>query len=199
MDPWVPPGSSIGTPGEWRAATSHRFLAGIREGNLPAGTFGAWLRQDYLFVNDLLRFQARLLAAAPRPAQAVLAGGLVALEGELTWFEDQLAQRRLVADGPRHPTTQAYRDELERLLSQPFEVGMTALWALERAYMEAWREAAPGSIEYREFVEHWTAPSFATYVTGLEAHASDSPVAETAWLRIVRLEKQFWDMALRPE
>ena len=183
-------------PREWRAATSHPFLDGIRDGSLPAGAFAAWLQQDYLFVNDLLRFQARLLAAAPRPAQEVLAGGLVALESELTWFEGQVARRGLLLDEPRHPTTQAYREELERLLSEPFEVGMTALWAVEQAYLEAWRGAAPGSTEYREFVEHWTEPSFATYVTGLEVHASDSPLAEAAWLRIVRLEHEFWDMAL---
>jgi thiaminase/transcriptional activator TenA len=181
---------------EWRDATSHPFLDGIRDGSLPAGALVAWLQQDYLFVNDLLRFQARLLAAAPRPAQEVLAGGLVALESELNWFEAQVARRGLVLDGPRHPATQAYREELERLLSEPFEVGITALWALEQAYLEAWRGAAPGSTEHREFVEHWTMPNFATYVTGLEVHSSDSPLAEAAWLRIVRLEHDFWDMAL---
>ena len=181
---------------EWRAATSHPFLDGIRDGSLPAGAFTAWLQQDYLFVTDLLRFQARLLAAAPRSAQEVLAGGLVALESELNWFEAQGARRGLVLDGPRHPTTQAYREELERLLAEPFEVGMTALWAVEQAYLEAWRGAAPGSTEYREFVEHWTVSSFAIYVSGLEVHASDLPLAEAAWLRIVRLEHEFWDMAL---
>lgn len=181
---------------EWRTATSHPFLDGIRDGSLPPGAFAAWLQQDYLFVGDLLPFQARLLAAAPRAAQEVLARGLVALESELIWFEAQVARRGLVLDGPRHPTTQAYREEMERLLSEPFEVAMTALWAVEQAYLEAWRGAAPGSAEYREFVEHWTEPSFANYVTGLEVHTSDSPLAEAAWLRIVRLEHEFWDMAL---
>lgn len=180
---------------EWRSATSHPFLDGIRDGSLPAGAFAAWLQQDYLFVHDLLRFQARLLAGAPRAAQGVLAAGLIALESELTWFEAQVERRGLDLTGPRHPTTQAYREELERLLSEPFQAGMTALWAVERAYLEAWRGAAPGAVEYREFVEHWTVPGFATYVTGLEAHAGDSPVAEAAWLRIVRLEHDFWDMA----
>ncbi len=68
--------------------------------------------------------------------------------------------------------------------------------AVERAYLEAWRGAAPRASEYREFVEHWTAPAYANYVAGLEVHATDSPAAEAAWLRIVRLEREFWDMAL---
>jgi len=182
---------------EWRAATCHPFLDGVGDGRLPAGAFTAWLQQDYLFVNDLLAFQARLLAKAPRSAQSVLAAGLVALDAELTWFEAQLTRRGLPLRAARHPTTDAYRDELDRLLTEPFEVGIAALWALELAYLDAWRSTAPGAFEYREFVEHWTAPAFADYVAGLEAHATDSPAAEAAVLRIVRLEREFWDMALR--
>ncbi len=180
----------------WEAATRHRFLAGVRDGSLQTAAFRAWLQQDYLFVQDLLAFQARLLAAAPRAAQAVLAGGLVALESELSWFEDQSARRGLDLSAARHPTTAAYRDEMNRLLAEPFEVGVTALWALERAYLEAWQEAAPGAAAYREFVDHWTVPAFGAYVAGLEAQATGSPAAEAAWLRIVRLEREFWDMAL---
>jgi formylaminopyrimidine deformylase / aminopyrimidine aminohydrolase len=181
---------------EWRAATCHPFLDGVRDGGLPVGAFIAWLQQDYLFVNDLLAFQARLLARAPRSGQSVLAAGLVALEAELTWFEEQLTRRGLPLVTARHPITDAYREELERLTTEPAEVGISALWALELAYMEAWRGAAPGASEYREFVEHWTAPAFAHYVAGLEVHATDSPAAEAAWLRIVRLEREFWDMAV---
>lgn len=181
---------------EWRAATCHAFLDGVRDGRLPAGAFTAWLQQDYLFVNDLLAFQARLLAQAPRSAQSVLAAGLVALDAELTWFEEQLTRRGLTLSAARHPTTDAYREEMDRLLTEPFEVGISALWALELAYLEAWHWTAPGAFEYREFVEHWTAPAFVDYVARLEFLATNSPAADVAWLRIVRLERQFWDMAL---
>jgi formylaminopyrimidine deformylase / aminopyrimidine aminohydrolase len=180
----------------WRAATTHPFLDGVREGTVPPGAFAAWLGQDYLFVGDLLGFQARLLARAPRPAQAVLAGGLVALEAELTWFESEAARRGLRLEGARQPATEAYRKELERLLDEPFEVAMTGLWALELAYLLAWRSAAPGAPEYRAFVEHWTAPGFANYVATLEGHTSASAAAEAAWLRVARLEREFWDLAV---
>ena len=182
-------------PREWQAATVHPFLDGVRDGTLPAAAFDAWLQQDHLFVGDLLRFQAHLLSTAPRQAQAVLAGGLVGLESELSWFETQAARRGLGLQAPRHRTTEAYRLELEHLLSEPFEVGVTALWALEQAYLEAWRGAAPGSPPYHEFVEHWTQPGFAAYVAGLEVHSGAGPREEAAWLRIVRLEHEFWGMA----
>ena len=180
----------------WRAATAHPFLDRVRDGDLPEGAFAAWLQQDHVFVGDLLAFQARLLAKSPRSAQKVLAAGLVALEAELTWFEQIAVRDGVVLGATRHPTTEAYRVELDRLLLEPFDVGITGLWALELAYLEAWRGAAPGALEYRAYAEHWTVPEFADYVASLEVHAKDSPAAEAAWLRIVHLEREFWDMAL---
>jgi formylaminopyrimidine deformylase / aminopyrimidine aminohydrolase len=191
-------------PVVWQEATRHPFLEAVREGSFPAGAFEAWLAQDYLFVGDALVFQALLLARAPRPAQAVLAGGLVAIEAELGWFEEQAKRLGLALDTPRHPTTAAYRDLLTGLRCEPYPAAITALWAIERAYLEAWRGATPGHSEYREFVQHWTAPEFADYVTGLEKavdHAlrdsdeQERERAETAFLEVARLERDFWEMA----
>lgn len=188
----------------WYEATRHPFLEAVGEGNFPAGAFESWLIQDYLFVGDALVFQAGLLARAPRPAQAVLAGGLVAIEAELTWFEEHAEQRELALDVPRHPTTAAYGGFLASLEHEPYPAAITALWAVERAYLEAWMGAAPGHPEYRQFVEHWTTPEFADYVTGLEEAASDAlrsaheqerERAETAFLEVARLERDFWQMA----
>ncbi|MDK3255060.1 hypothetical protein [Blastococcus capsensis] len=58
--------------GAWSGATAHPFLHAVRDGTVPEPAFDTWLVQDARFVADLLRFQARLLARAPRPAQAVL-------------------------------------------------------------------------------------------------------------------------------
>ena len=184
---------------EWRAATAHPFLDGVRNGTLPAKSLERWLQQDNHFVSDLLCFQARLLAVAPRAAQAVLAGGLVALEEELSWFEQMARRRGLPLNVPRHPTNEAYRALLDGLLTQPFAVGATALWGLELAYLEGWRGARPGATQYRDFVEHWTLPSFQDYVDRLEIHAEDSPEADAAWLATVALETAFWDMAFLSE
>lgn len=189
---------------EWRDATHHPFLEAVSEGTFPTGALEAWLVQDYLFVSDLLVFQARLLARTPRPAQAVVAGGLVAIEAELGWFEEKAAGRGLDLDTKRHPTTAAYRDLMTVLEGEPYTVAVTALWAIEQAYLEAWRNAAPGHPDYKEFVEHWTTEEFAEYVAGLRT-AADAALetagederkrAEAAFLEVARLERDFWEMA----
>ncbi len=191
-------------PKTWEKATRHPFLDAVREGTLPPGAFGSWILQDYLFVGDLLVFQSRLLARSPRPAQAVLAAGLVGAEAELGWFESQAAEKSLDLDVPRHPTTRAYKNLLAQLEDEPYPAAITTLWAVERAYLEAWTSAAPGDAAYREFVEHWTTPEFAAYVTGLEraadaalsgASGSEEEKVEYAFVEIARLEKDFWEMA----
>lgn len=190
-------------PAAWAAATRHPFLDRVRTGTLPAEAFAAWLAQDYRFVSDLLPFQARLLARSDRPAQEVLAGGLVALVAELGWFERQAEQRGLDLTVPRDPATAAYRDLLEELDRGPSEVALLALWALEQAYLEAWRSAAPGDADYREVVAHWTTPAFAGYVAALEAAADEALVparevaAEAAFLNVARLERDFWAAGAR--
>jgi thiaminase len=180
-------------PEAWREATQHPFLDGIRTGTLPERAFQVWLEQDHIFVSDLLSFQARLLAVAPRPAQAVLASGLVALEAELSWFESVAEAAGINLHAPARPVTAEYRAHLQALLRARYAAAITALWALERVYLEAWSSAAPGAHPYREFVEHWTQSGFAGYVAGLEAAVTD-PV-ETAFLETARLERDFWQMA----
>ncbi|MDP8950998.1 MAG: TenA family transcriptional regulator [Actinomycetota bacterium] len=191
-------------PAAWHAATRHSFLDAVREGTLLTGAFEAWLAQDYLFAADLLVFQSRLLARCPRPDQAVLAGGLVALEAELGWFEEKAEERGLKLEASRHPTTSEYRNFLIELENEPYTVGITALWALERAYLEAWESAIPGHPDYREFVEHWTTPEFADYVASLQratgsalefGSGGERERAEAAFLEVTRLEKDFWEMA----
>lgn len=191
-------------PDAWRGATRGPFLEGVREGTLPAGAFETWLVQDYLFVDDLRVFQSRLLARSPRVAQAAVAGGLVALVDELGWFEKQAERMNLALDAARHPTTEAYRDFMVGLKEQRYPPGIVALWAIERAYLEAWQSAVPGHPDYREFVEHWTVPEFAAYVAALEeaadaalreASAEESKEAERAFLGVARLERDFWEMA----
>ncbi len=191
-------------PEAWREATRQPFLDGVREGTLPIEAFETWLVQDYLFVDDLRVFQSRLLARSPRVAQAAIAGGLVALVEELDWFEKQAERAGLELDAPRHPTTEAYRDFMAGLEEKRYPTGIVALWAIERAYLEAWRSAAPGHPDYREFVEHWTVPEFAAYVVALEeaadaalkeASAEEREEAEQAFLGVARLERDFWEMA----
>ncbi len=190
-------------PEAWSRATRHKFLDAVREGDISEAAFDRWLTQDYRFVADLLRFQARLLARAPRPAQAVLAAGAAALVDELGWFERQAAGRGLALGVPELPATEAYRRLLERLDAVEVPVALAALWAIERVYLDAWTHAMPGAPAFREYVEPWTVPEFAGYVTGLE-QAADALLPEAGqpgdvqayWLEVVEAEIRFWDMAL---
>ncbi|WP_409332959.1 TenA family transcriptional regulator [Trujillonella humicola] len=191
-------------PEAWERATRHPFLLGVRDGGLPAGAFDTWLAQDAHFVADLLRFQARLLARAPRPAQAVLAAGAVALVEELAWFEGLAAGRGLDLDAPRLPATASYARLLDRLDAADVPAAVTALWAVERVYLDAWTVASPGAAEYAEYVAHWTTPGFAAYVDGLAAAADGLAAAavglggrqDDVVLAVLDAEVAFWDMAL---
>ncbi|WP_448641808.1 thiaminase II/PqqC family protein [Geodermatophilus sp. URMC 63] len=184
-------------PDAWRGATTSPFLDAVRDGTLPAGALDTWLVQDAHFVADLLRFQARLLARAPRPARAVLAGGCVALVEELDWFTRVATERGLDLAVPRLPATIAYGDLLYRLDAADVGVALTALWAVERAYLDAWSTARPGAPQYRQFVEHWTVPGFASYVAALEAAADETgPADDAVFLEVVAAETAFWETAL---
>lgn len=181
----------------WTAATRHPFLDGVRDGSLPVAALDTWLAQDALFVADLLVFQARLLARAPRSDQAVLAGGCVALVEELDWFERLAGARGLDLAAAPLPATLAYRALLQRLDSAPYADALGCLEVVERVYLEAWRAALPGAPAYAELVEHWTTPGFAAYVDGLAAASAragapdDDLVAE-----VLRQEAAFWPTAV---
>jgi thiaminase len=190
----------------WTLATEHPFLEAVRDGTVTEAGFEAWLVQDYRFVSDLLVFQGRLLARAPRPAQAVLAGGAVALVDELSWFEEQAAARHLDLATAPLPATAAYSVLLERLDSAEVAVALTALWAIERVYFDGWSFAAPGAPAYRAFVAHWTTPQFAAYVGDL-GRAADDAVAigpggsevEAAFVAVLDAESRFWAMTLEDD
>ena len=180
-------------------ATRHPFLSAVRDGSLPKSAFDTWLAQDYRFVGDLLRFQARLLARAPRSAQAVLAVGTAALVDELTWFEQYAQTRRIDLDVAPRPATVAYGRLLERLDDAEFPVALAMLWTVERTYLDAWSFAAPGAGVYQDFVAHWTTPPFTAYVFELEKAADGTATGgaklDAPFVEVVEAEAQFWDMA----
>lgn len=180
----------------WVAATEHPFVLGVRDGTVPAASFDRWLVQDYLFVGDLLWFQARLLARAPRAGQTVLAGGCVAVVAELDWFTGMAGQRGLNLEQDRLPGTRQYREFMEELDSAAFPTAVTALWALEQVYLDAWTVAgSTAGTEYREYAEHWTTPDFTAYVAALHALATPEDQQNTVH-RVLEREIGFWETAL---
>ncbi len=109
-----------------------RFLDAVREGRVSAEAFDTWLVQDALFVSDLLSFQGRLLARAPRRAQPVLAAGVVVVVDELGWFERQASARGLNLAASPLAATRDYAALLQRLDEAPYPVAVAALWVMER-------------------------------------------------------------------
>lgn len=189
---------------QWEAATRHPFLRAVGDGSSTA--FGVWLAQDALFVADLVAFQARLVARAPRPAQQVLAQGVVGLLAELDWFDTQASSFGVSFDVAPGPGTLAYRTLLSRLDGEPYARAVVGLWVLERVYLEAWRYAASngsheGSGRYAAAVEHWTDPAFASYVAALEALAGAAldqgtdDAVEDLVVTVLEHETAFWAMA----
>ena len=166
----------------------------MRDGTIPDEAFDRWLCQDAIFVADLLTFQARLLARAPRPAQTTLVGGCSALVAELDWFEAKATERDIDLTQPALPATLAYRELLHALDDEPYEAAITALWVIERVYLLAWTHARSETAPLREFVEHWTTPDFEHYVEALGKLAT--PDGNEALIeRVLSLEVDFWEMA----
>jgi formylaminopyrimidine deformylase / aminopyrimidine aminohydrolase len=189
----------------WEAATVHPFLAGVRDGSLAADAFDRWLAQDYRFAQALVRAQSRIAAGAPFADVGLLAGGVVATVGELGWFEGMAAGRGLALDVAVHPTTRAYCDFLLALPYSAYPAQVTAIWALERRYLESWEGVRPGAQPYREFVERWTTDAFRSYVGDLQAAVDrqletavgeQAREAEDVFVWVTYYERGFWDMAL---
>jgi thiaminase/transcriptional activator TenA len=184
----------------WHAATHHAFLDEVRDGTLAPASFARWLCQDYHFAVALTRTEARALACAPREDLELLVGGIQAMVAELDWFESKASERAIDLDVPFHPTARAYIEYLCALAEEPYSVQLTALWALERAYLEGWRTARPGAPTFREFIEHWTNDAYAAYVDALEAAANRAigrggDAEREAFRWVAKYEQAFWEMA----
>lgn len=186
----------------WQMATRHKFLDAARDGTLSPRIFGTWLIQDFLFVADEITSQAELLTRVPRDAQRLLIGGLTALISEAGWFEMHAQRRNLSLEATRSPACAAYRTFLRGLEQKPYPVALAAIWAVERAYLDAWKSASPCTSQYQEYVEHWVNADFEHFVEDFEqivelalASGEFDQEAEAVFLQVTQLERDFWDMA----
>lgn len=188
----------------WREATVHSFLEQCKSGAIQAGQFNTWLVQDYLFVVDFTRMVGRILAIAPPHHFDVILSGLSALQDELNWFKEKAAERQLDLNTQKQSTCIEYCDYIHSLATMPYPVQATALWAIEFAYNQGWQ--LPGAMPepYTEFADRWGNPGFTEYVKLLEQQADEvlntapetvQQQAESAFLNVAKLEKDFWQMA----
>lgn len=192
-------------PGGWAAATGHPFLDGAADGSLPVAAFDRWLEQDRLFVEALTRAWGLVLAEAPVDDLGLLSEGIAAFVGEVAWFEELAAERGLAIPAEPRAATAAFNAHLLQMAGEPYPVALATMWAVEAAYLEAWRSALPGAPAYRPFVEHWTNDAFAAFVDRLEraadralagASASEVDTAGRAVALTAGHESAFWAMTL---
>lgn len=185
----------------WAAATTSPFLEGAKDGSLEGAAFDRWLEQDHHFVDALVRAWGLLLTRAPRQDFDLLLGGLRAFVDELEWFEGIAEARGLDLAGPELPAAADYNAALLDLAAQPYPEAITAMWAVEAAYLASWEGALPGAPAYREYVTHWANAGFADFVAALaevvdrELPDGPSPAAAAAFSAVLDHEARFWAMA----
>ncbi len=188
----------IGNAGAlWQEATHSPFLDAAAAGTLPAEAFGRWLSQDYLFAKDLTVFQAVLVSQAPRDCHKPLIAGLAALDSEMEWFEAHAARLGLDLAHAPDPICRRYTDFLIRCAhTEPFSVGLAALFGVEVSYLAAWSALEPAG-PYREFIERWSSAAFAHYVISLHALAERFPheKAQEHFNLVLMHERDFWRMS----
>ena len=190
-------------PDAWTAATTGPFLDGVADGSVADGAFDRWLEQDYHFVTTLIRAWGLMLQTAPRRDYALLLGGMTAFEEELSWFESMAADRRLDLEADLLPASVAYDEALLRLAAEPYAVAITAMWAVEDAYLTSWEGVGGGAAEYTGYVAHWANEEFAAFVDQLgsvvDRELPDGPTAaaDRAYREILDREADFWAMTVQ--
>lgn len=185
----------------WRRILDHPFVARTSDGSLPKATFDRWLTEDYFFVRSFRSFLEALTEVAPDDeARKVLAGGLAALVPELELFETAATERGLDLGAEPSLLNLGYSSYLFASVRESWPVGITVLYAVEKAYYDAWasvRDTTGRDTQYAGFIANWSSPEFSAYVDQLATLVDReelTPAMRLAFDRVVRFELAFWDL-----
>ncbi|KAK9794342.1 hypothetical protein WJX73_005745 [Symbiochloris irregularis] len=192
----------------WDEALYHPFIKACSDGSIRKSQFEAWLVQDNIYVLEFMRFMAQTLAHAPPEHYSVLISGLSALDSELDWYKEKLAERGLSRDVEVLPGCNTYIKMMQSFADKPYPVQIMAVWAIEYAYSEAWATGAgdPDDFKapYNEFANRWGSKPFREYVDQLAQKAQEAlqgtskevrKEAEAVCDKIASYEVDFWQMA----
>lgn len=185
----------------WQRILNHPFVQRTSDGSLPRATFDRWLTEDYFFVLSFRSFLEALAAVAPdEQAREVLAGGLAALAPELELFENEAAERGLDLAVEPSLLNLGYSSYLLTSVAEGWPVGITVLYAVEKAYYDAWasvRDSTGPNTPYAGFIANWSSPDFSAYVDQLGALVDREELTDAmsrGFDRVVRFELAFWDL-----
>jgi len=192
----------------WRKAVDHPFVRAVADGSLPAARFHTWIRQDRHFVEALARFVRALTTLAPTDDVAGLESGLAALGPELDLFASYAEHERIRLDVPALTVCHEYVGFLLQRLDDGYPHALTAYYACERSYLDAWtsvRRSGGAAGPYTDWIANWTSEPFAAYVSWLgsrvdeQAFGADERTKRAlrdVFRRTVRFEIAFWDACL---
>ncbi|KAF4556393.1 Hypothetical protein D9617_1g082700 [Elsinoe fawcettii] len=222
---------SLDPPG-FKAATQHPWLRLIGQGKLPPNAQLEWLQQDRIYALSYVAFAANLLGKVSIPTSSdrsstlewriadMLIEALDNIRRELAMFEGILKKHFNWGETVEMPqastTTRIYQQLFAAATASntPLVVGLAALWATERCYLESWRFAKqqntasavqyPGDDVVRQvLIPNWTSSEFEAFVNDigdllndLAAQSSTTQEeiskCEEMWKQVLWCEERFW-------
>jgi len=199
----------------FRKTLDHPFLKGVEDGSLPRERFRYYMRQDALYLGQFGAALKSLAARTPNPDYQIFftKGSQNAINTEAA-----LHRRHFTADELKQtemaPTNVAYVNHMIATAAQgSFAEGVAAVLPCYWIYWEVGRElkrrgARSPDAEYQRWIDQYSADAFGASVKKIraimDAEAARLSPAQRAkvkgiFLRGVRYEYMFWDMAWRQE
>lgn len=198
----------------YRKTVEHPFLRGLEDGSLPRNKFRYYMRQDALYLNH---FGQALKMLAARTANKDYAA-FFRLGASESAAEARLHQRHFTGEELARtevaPTNAAYVNHLlATVATGTLAEGIAAVLPCYWVYWEVGRElkrrgARSPDAEYQRWIDQYSADAFGASVKKIRA-IMDAEAARLSpgqrakvkgiFLRGVRYEYMFWDMAWRQE
>jgi len=209
-------------PDGFKSATNHPWLRLAGTSKLPTSALLAWLTQDRLYIFSYIPFMGNMLSKASIPSTSsrekslewrvadCFINALTNVRRELGMFEDILREHFDWKEGGEQATkeTRAYQDMFAGAgaPNQSILIGMTALWATEKCYLEAWKYALSFKDEvpqdrkdhvlHTTLIPNWTCDEFEEFVICIEKLldelAADIGQGSTEWIKC----EQIWEQVL---
>lgn len=196
-----------------QATQSHPWLQAAASGSLPDSSLAYWLFQDRIYAAQAYpRFIGAIIArhTLDHDTLSTLVFSLQNILREVEFFESTAQRYGLNLDvwKERKPTRD-YTAEMARVSERGTLVdGLVFLWAMEKAYLDAWttvhrglQQASVGDVALAAFAHNWSTNEFVEFVDnlarlvdalGIDPSSLAGQQAEAIWDRVVELEYAFW-------
>ena len=202
------------------AILAHPFITGVGDGTLPVEKFKHYVTQDYAYLVEYSRALALASARAPRLDDTSWFAGLLdeTLNVEMSLHRSYCQEFGISAEELEAtvaaPTTVAYTSFLlKTAYGGSFGELVASLLPCQWGYWEIGdhliRRGLPQHAPlYSQWIEMYTSEEFAALAQhirdmadrlGAEAGPAELTAMGKAYMEIVRLEHQFWDMAYNLE